>query len=131
MVILLGAALAWWYYPTDFGTGLPPKLPPTVPIVDGEIVKSTEGLFASGKGYIIVIRTSDLFADVVAYYQEAFDRNGYQTTVTDAVPGQGAKDDLVTFEARQGSHTVLAEIKWNGKLTYVTTAVNMHKWILP
>lgn len=131
IVILLGAVLAWWYYPSDFRPDLPPGLPASVPIAQGEIVKSTEALFKDGKGYIIEIRSCEKYAEVVADYRDGFHRGGYETTVTDGIPGQGADDDLVTFEARKGGVTVWAEIKWNGKLTYVTTAVHMHKWILP
>lgn len=125
--VLLVSALAWWYYPSDFGTQRPPKLPPAVPIVEGEIVKSHEEIFATGKGYIIETRVPARFEDVSTDYQKQFARLGYQITVTNS---GSAGEEMVTYVAQQHDHTVMVEIVWKDKLTYVTTAVHMHKWIL-
>ena len=128
IVILLGAVLAWWYYPSDFGANRPPKLPLTVPIAEGEIVKSHEEIFETGKGYIIETRSPDNYEDVIAYYQDQFTRLGYEImTVT---PSASAEEEMVTFVARKQDHNVVVEIVWNGKLVYVTTVVHLHKWIL-
>ncbi len=131
ILLLLIPALGWWYYPSDFGSRLPPEMPASVPVVGGEMVKSSEELFETGKGYILEIRTPDTLQKVVAFYKDRFTANGYELTFSEAVSESPELEQMVIFEARQATHTVMTEVVWNGKLSYVTTAVHMNKWILP
>ncbi len=127
MLIMILGMLCGCGYNTDYGQKLPPELPPSVPIVQGDIVESRRTTFEVDKGYVVGIRSKLGFEETIRFYQDALARNGYTAEFKEAIPAPGSSEKMMTFEARLGTLVILGEIVSKPDSAYVNLAVHLGK----
>ena len=106
---------------TDYGGALPPEFPSNIPIVDGEIISGRRTLFEDGQGYVVDIRTSLPYEEVVDFYADGFRQGGLRDA-----PGMG--EEFAVGDARTEDQRIRLEIHSRDEQTYVTIAVHLGEW---
>ena len=105
----------------NYGEALPPGLPADIPVVDGKVLSGRRTLFEDGRGYVVDIRSSLSYGEVLEFY---IDRIG-SNRIKDA-PGMGNEFSIGDF--RLGTKRILLEIHSRESATIITIAVHLREW---
>ena len=124
LILVLGM-LAGCGYNKDYGQQLPPELPPSVPIVAGDIEDSRRTTFEVDKGFVVGIRTPLGYQETIQYYEDSLTLNGYNAVFKEAVTMPGTSEKMMAFEANQGTLVIFGEIISKADSTYVNLAVHL------
>ena len=111
----------------NYGNQLPPGLPSSVPIIEGNIEDSRSTTFEDGKGFVIGIRTPLSYEDAIKFYKEAFESKGDAAKFTQATNMSGTSEKVMAVEAHQGINTIFMEIVSGKSSSYVNIAVHLGK----
>lgn len=111
----------------NYGQKLPPSMPISIPIIEGNIEDSRTATFDDGKGFVIGIRTPLSYEESISFYKKAFEDRGDIAKFTQATSMSGTSQKVMAVEAKQESIIILMEIISGEGSSYVNIAVHLGK----
>ena len=86
LAVLMFAACS---FEKNYGQKLPPSMPASIPIIEGNIEESRTATFDDGKGFVIGIRTPLSYKESIKFYKDAFETSGDPAKFTEATNMSG------------------------------------------